>query len=342
MGALQFSPMSPTARALPVAIRGTGSVTGSTRVSSAALDERFGRQPGTTLTRSGVASRYWAGSGETSSGMAAQAVEGALDAAGNPRLDALIVASVLPEQPMPTNAMLVLARLGRPGHHTVAFDVNTSCLGFLTGLELAAVAIASGRWQHVAVAAVDLASAGLDHDDIESSALFGDGAAAVVLGPGSGDDGPAVLSSRFETHPDGAGLCRIDAGGTRWNVAQPPPNARDYLFHMDGLGLMRTAARYLPRFIDGLLADAGLTLADVDLVIPHQASGLGLRYLRERIGVPQEKVVDILHDHGNQVSASLPTALDHAVRAGRLGPGRTALLVGTGAGVVLGGAVVRW
>ncbi len=328
---------------LPAAILGTGSVTGSAVVTSEALDERFGRSPGTTRARSGVRSRFWAGAGETSSGLAAAAVEKALAVAGRPELDALIVASVLPEQPMPTNAMLVLGHLGTPGHRTVAFDVNTSCLGFLTGLELAALGVAAGRWRHVAVAAVDLASAGLDHDDLESSALFGDGAAAVVLGPApSTSTGPAILAARFETHPDGARLCQIAAGGTRWNVAQPPPSSRDYYFHMDGLGLMRTAAKHLPGLVDGLLADAALSLADIDVVIPHQASGLGLRFLRERMGVPAGKVVDILHDHGNQVSASLPTALDHAVRGGRFSPGKTALLIGTGAGVVLGGMVVRW
>ena len=108
-----------------------------------------------------------------------------------------------------------------------------------------------------------------------------------------------------------------------------------------GIGLMRTAVKRLPGLIEATLAEAGTTLAELDLVVPHQASGLGLRFLRERIGVPPAKVVDILADHGNQVSASLPTALDHAVRGGRLAPGRTALLVGTGAGIVLGAMVLR-
>jgi len=111
---------------------------------------------------------------------------------------------------------------------------------------------------------------------------------------------------------------------------------------MNGLGVMRLAARHLPGFVAAILADAGMTMAEVDVVVPHQASRLGLRYLNERLGAPADKVVDILSDHGNQVSASLPTALDHAVRTGRLGPGRTALLIGTGAGLVLSGAVVRF
>lgn len=328
--------------ALPVAVLGTGSVPGSTTVTSAALDLLHLRAPGATQARSGVASRFWAGQGETSSSLATSAIQLALTAAGKDacELDAVVVASVLPEQPMPTTAALVAERLGRTDGGLTAFDINASCMGFLAALDLAGLAIAAGRWRTVAVAAVDIASPGLDHRDLESSSLFGDGAAACILGPSAG--GAGILASRSATYPAGARLCEIAAGGTRWNATQPPPSPGDYLFRMNGLGVMRLAARHLPGFVATILAEAGLTMADVDVVVPHQASRLGLRYLIERLGAPPDKVVDILCDHGNQVSASLPTALDRAVRAGRLGPGRTALLIGTGAGLVLSGAVVRF
>jgi 3-oxoacyl-[acyl-carrier-protein] synthase-3 len=336
------TPVSGRASGLPVAIRGTGSVTGSLPVTSTELDERHGRTPGTTAARSGVTSRYWAGPGQTSSSLATDAIATALDAAGWTAcdLDALIVASVLPEQPMPTTAALVTQRLGRTDGGLTAFDVNASCLGFLTALDLAGLAIAAGRWRRVAIAAVDIASPGLDHDNLESSALFGDGAAACVLEAATGP--AAILATRSAIYPSGARLCEIAAGGTRWNATLPPPVPTDYLFRMDGLGVMRLAAKHLPGFVAAVLDDAGLALDEVDVVVPHQASGLGLRYLRERLGAPADRVVDILADHGNQVSASLPTALDHAVRAGRLGPGRTALLLGTGAGLVISAAVVRF
>jgi len=328
-------------RPLPVALLGTGSVGGSRRVTSDWLDDRYDRTPGSTRRRSGVATRPWAGPAETSSSLAAEALRRALAAADVEAadLDALIVASVVPEQPMPTTAALVLQRLGLGAGGMTAFDVNTSCLGFLTGLELAGHGIAACRWRHVSVVAVDLASPGLDHGDLETSALFGDGAAAAVLGVPRA--GAGVLATRFATYPAGARLCEIAAGGTRYNVSQPPPRASDYLFRMDGLGVMRLASRHLPGFLAALLDEAGTDLAGIDVVIPHQASELGLRFLRQRLGVPADKVVDILADHGNQVSASLPTALDVAARQGRLPPGTTALLIGTGAGLVLGGAVVR-
>jgi len=326
---------------LPVAVRGTGSVAGGRVVTSASLDELYGRATGTTQAHSGVVSRPWVTADQTSSMLAADAIRLALATAGvEPvQLDAVIVAAAVAEQPMPTTAMLTLGHLGLEGTNTVAFDVNASCLGFLAAFDVAALGIAAGRWRRAAVAAVDIASMGLDHTDLDSSALFGDGAGAVVLEPAEAGEG--ILAIRWETFPSGSALCGIPAGGTRYNVSHPPERQSDYLFHMEGMALTRLATRHLPRLVAETLADAGITPADVDVVIPHQASSLGMRYARERLGFPADAVVDILHDHGNQVSASLPTALDHAVRTGRLGAGRTALLLGTGAGVARAAMVLR-
>jgi 3-oxoacyl-[acyl-carrier-protein] synthase-3 len=326
---------------LPVAVRGTGSVTGSRVVTSAFLDELHGRPPGTTQAHSGVVSRPWVSPDQTSSMLAADAIRLALAAAQAEAvdLDAVIIAAAVAEQPMPTTAMLTLGHLGLEATNTVAFDVNASCLGFLAAFDVAALGIAAGRWRRVAVAATDIASVGLDHTDLDSSALFGDGAGAVVLEPA--DAGQGILAIRWETFPSGSALCGIPAGGTRWNISNPPERQTDYLFHMQGMGLTRLATKHLPRLVAETLDEAGLTADEIDVVIPHQASSLGMRYARERLGFHADKVVDILGDHGNQVSASLPTALDHAVRSGRLGPGRTALLLGTGAGVARAAMVLR-
>lgn len=327
---------------LPVRIRSVGSHTPALTVDSADLDARFGRPPGTTLARSGVRERRWIGPDESTLSMTCSALSQALRTGGLgvDDLDALIVAGVAPEQPMPTTAILAAARLGAADGALEAFDLNASCLGFLTALQQAAFGIASGRWQRVAIAAADIASKGLNHDDLESSALFGDGAAAVVL-EASGDDA-RLLSVRLRSYPSAAGLCRIPAGGTRWNTMTPPPDPGAYLFAMDGLGMMKLVAREMPGFLAGALAEAGVGLDDIDVVVPHQASGLGLRFLRERLGVRAETVVDILGDRGNQVSASMPTALAQAVESGRLRRGDLCLLIGTGAGLVFGAAVLRF
>ena len=334
----------PVALPQPVRVLGTGVHEPAVVVTSAELDERFGRPPGTSAARSGVTSRRWAGPGETSSRMAASAVAAALAAAGLDvaDLDALIVSAVAPEQPMPTTAVLTLAALEAPGGACEAFDVNASCVGFLTAFGIAASGIATGRWRRVAVVATELASRGLDHTEPESSALFGDGAAAVVLGPAEPGESSAVLAARSATWPEAWRACRIEAGGTRWNAMDPPPDPSAYLFRMDGAVLLRHVARTVPAFLRDVERRAGVTPQDVDVLVPHQASGVGLRYLRERTGVRADAVVDVLADHGNQVSASVPTALHHAVASGRLRRGDTALLLGTGAGLTLSAIVLRY
>lgn len=328
----------------PVRILGTGSYLPVERLTSADLDERYGRTAGSTLARSGVEARHYAGPAETSSMMAAQALDQALAASGLAAadLDLLIATSAVPEQPMPTNAVLVQHALGLSDAGIPGFDVNASCLGFLFALETAMMGIAAGRYRRVGIVASEVASKGLDSSDLETSSLFGDGAAAAVLGASDGESPGAIEALRCSTYSRGAFLCQMPAGGSRYNVVTPPPQPQDYFFRMDGRAVFRLAAEKLPRFISEVLSEAGCTPGDIDVVIPHQASSLGLRYLRERLGFPAAKVVDILAGRGNQVSASMPSALHEAVSGGRLCRGQRALLLGTAAGLTLGAAVVRF
>jgi 3-oxoacyl-[acyl-carrier-protein] synthase-3 len=329
-------------RPFPVRILGTGTYLPVEEVTSAALDERHGRPPGSSAARSGVLARRYAGAHETSSFMAAAALSQALDAAGfEPTdLDLIVATSAMAEQPMPTNGVLVQRALGLADTGIPAFDINASCVGFLTALEVATLGVAAGRYQRVGIVATEVASKAIDPSDIETSSLLGDGAAAVVLGPS--EDGSSIEAFRFATHSRGAEYCKIAAGGTRFNVVTPPPRTEDYLFQMNGLAVFKLAAEMLPDFLSAVLAEAGCTPTDIDLVIPHQASALGLRFLRQRLGFEESKVVDILAARGNQVSASIPSALDGAIRGGRLRRGQRALLIGTAAGLSLGAIVLRY
>jgi len=354
---------------LPVRIVSVGTHTPAVRVTSEALDELYGRPPGSTSARSGVLERRWIAPDETTVSMTGGALAQALDRGGLTidDLDALIVTGIVPEQPLPTTAILVAAQLGVADGALEAFDVNASCLGFLVGLQQAAFGIAAGRWKRVAVAATDIASKGLNHSDLETSALFGDGAAAAVVEtasmvetaslvepvetpePRSSDPGfdtlnrgSEILALRLRSYPSAANLCRILAGGTRWNTFTPPPERAEYMFAMDGLGMMKLVTREFPGFLDDVLDEAGVTRDQLDVIVPHQASSLGLRFLRERLGMRPDTVVDILAERGNQVSASLPTALASAVESGRLRRGQLCLLLGTGAGLLFGAAVLRF
>lgn len=320
---------------VPVSILGTGSIVPSRRVSAEDLDIQLGLTPGTVLARNGVAIRYFAAPEESSSGLGTAALRLALATAGREPtdLDAILFASVLAEQPMPTTSILIHRQIGGRAEGVTCFDLNASCNGFLKLLEIAASGIHAGLWRHVALVTAEIGSKGLNWDDLDTCTLFGDGAAAAVLGPSAT---AGILATRSVTLSAGQDLCRIAAGGSRFNVRTPPPKETDYFFAMNGRGLLRLIQEHFPPFFDDLIADH-----PVSLVVPHQASAIGLAFLAKQLRPRQIAHVDIFSTVGNQVTASLPTALDYAFRHGHCRPGDTTVLVGTAAGVSLGGVVLR-
>ncbi len=320
---------------VPVSILGTGSILPSRRVCADDLDAQLGLAPGTALARNGVAIRYFAAPEETSSGLGAAALRQALTAAGREPadLDAILFASVLAEQPMPTTSILIHRQIGGRAGGVTCFDLNASCNGFLKLFEIAASGIHAGLWRHVGLVAAEIGSKGLNWDDLDTCTLFGDGAAAAVLGPG---ETAGILASRSVTLSEGLDLCRIPAGGSRYNVRTPPPHETDYFFAMNGRGLLRLIQEHFPPFLDELLAEH-----PVSLVVPHQASVIGLGFLAKQLRPRQIPHVDILAGVGNQVTASLPSALHHAFSEGHCRSGAITLLVGTAAGVSLSGLVLR-
>ena len=322
---------------------GTGAVLPAEELTSQALDERLGLAPGTVFARTGVRRRFVERRSAAVAG--AEAARAALAAAGLTLddIDLLVAASGTPDQAMPSNASLLHLELGLSARGIPAFDIGASCLSFLTAIDVVDSLIATGRYRHVLVVSSDVASCGLDWTKLEASGIFGDGAAAAVLGLSPPGDGSAVQGRAFLTLSEGAHTCEIPGGGSRHHPSRiDEPFAPLANFRMDGPTLFRLAGERFPRFVAGLLQQAGLTLGDIDLVIPHQASEHALDFLRRRLRLPREKVIDIFADRGNQVGASLPTALHEAIVTGRLRRGQTALLVGTGAGVQIGGVVLRY
>lgn len=322
---------------LPVRVLGTGIYTPSRRVTASQLDADLHVEPGTTLARNGVCERFFAGPEETASSMSAAAIRAALEKADlkAEALDAVVFCGVMSEQPMPSTAILVHRALGARREGVTCFDINASCTGFLRGMEIAAAHIASGLWRHAVVVAAEIASKGLNWADLDTATLFGDGAAAAVFGPGT--DGSAILDVRTHTLSEGAELCTMRAGGSRFNPRTPPARFEDYLFTMNGRALLRMVQAEFPAFLDSFFS-----LGDVAVVIPHQASAVGLAFLKKQLTRRGTRIVDILAHRGNQVSVSLPTALHHAIDGGDLRRGETALLVGTAAGVSFSGLLFRY
>lgn len=327
-----------------LAITGFGAVRPVENRPSSALDAVFGQPAGWTQTQFGIASRGVASPTETSSAMGAQAARKALTMAGwgEGEFDVLIGACGVMEQPIPGTSVLIQDELGLGRSGVWAFDVNQTCLSFLAALDIVAMGFEAGRWKRALVVSSDIASAGLDWETPASAAIFGDGAAAVCVEARAASDGPALLARRFETYGEGKDLAVLRSGGTRIRAGDGyEPLLEGSRFRMDPFGIFKAAARVLPRLIDGALEEAGLTRETVDVIVCHQASRPGIEHVRRLMGGDPDRVIDIFSDHGNQIAASLPSALVAAQAAGRLKPGTTVLLLGTAAGISAAAMVLR-
>lgn len=202
---------------------------------------------------------------------------------------------------------------------------------------MAAGLLNSGCYRRIAIVSADLASRGINWQHEESSLIFGDGAACAIVERGDGTS--RILGSLVEMYPAGSELCEIRAGGTRRNPRAGMEPA-DFLFHMQGKELFRQASAVIEGYFQRLLDQSNLTLQEIATVIPHQASHLSLEHMRKRLHVPPEVLVDIYRQYGNQVAASIPTALHEAWVSGRINPGKPVMLIGTAAGLTLAGMVI--
>jgi 3-oxoacyl-[acyl-carrier-protein] synthase III len=323
---------------IPVRILATATAVPNNPVTAVALDERLALPPGTTLARNAVATRYFASPEDSTSGLAAAALEQALKTANLPAtsLDAILFASVLPEHPMPTTATLIHQRLGARALNVTCLDLNASCGGLFRALELGAAMIATGQARTVALVACELASLGLNWADLDTATLFGDGAAAILLGEAVDDEG--IVEARSLTLSEAAYMSTVLAGGTSRNVRRRPDHETDYFFAMNGPAILRVARHYLPGFVQHFFSSH-----PIRHVVPHQASAVGLaslrRILREHNDTPY---TDILSTHGNQVSASIGFALHHAITHHHILRGDTILLLGTAAGLTIHGIALRY
>ncbi len=328
----------------PFRIAGWGAYRPRGDRASSELDAVFGREAGWTEREFGIRTRGIAAPDETSSMMGAAAGQVALDRAGWGRgeFDVLIGACGVMEQPIPSTSALIQRRLGLGASGIPAFDVNQTCLSFATALDLAAMGFRAGRWRRALLVSSDIASAGLDASVPKTASIFGDGAAAVAVEATDAPDGPGLLSSRFETYGDGSDLATLRSGGTRVRVEEGyEAIIEGARFRMDPFGIFKAAARHLPRLIEHVLGEAGLDHDAVDHVVCHQASAAGVALAKRIFAPASDRVVDIFPYTGNQIAASIPTALVHVLDGKDRCDGRIALLVGTAAGISAGAMVLR-
>ena len=313
-------------------ILGTGSALPARRVSNAELAETVDTSDEWIVERTGIRSRYIAGAGETTATLAADAARRALTAAGidASAIDLIILATATPDQTFPASATKVQAMLGI--NDCVAFDVAAVCSGFLYALSVAESMIRAGSAQMALVIGSETFSRILDWDDRGTCVLFGDGAGAVVLG--AAEDGRGVLATRL--HADGRhnDLLYVDGG--------PSTTGTVGKVRMKGREVFRHAVTNLANVLTETLDAAGLTVADVDWVVPHQANARILDATAKKLGLDRAKVVVTVTEHANTSAASVPLALDTAVRDGRIKAGDLVVLEAMGGGFTWGAAVVRW
>lgn len=325
-------------------IEGTGKYLPQNMVSSAMMDERLKVPKGWSEEKSGVKERYFV-EDETASYMAARAAYDALADAGLELsdIDCIVGTSGTMEQPIPCNAALVQEQLGLGNSGIACFDINSTCLSFLVGLDMASYLIDAGRYKKILLVASDITSVGLNWEQKESSVLFGDGAAAVIVGSAKDTSTGKVIACNLETYSDGAHLSEIRGGGNRYHPREYSKVTKDeFLFDMNGRGIFKLTSELMEGFVARLLEPYNLKISDMKMVIPHQASQGAMRLIRKRLGIESDKFMSIVETHGNVVAASLPMALHEAIREQKITRGDKVMLLGTSAGLSLGGLILEY
>ncbi len=308
-------------------------------VLATSIDKKLNLPAGSVEKMGGVRKRHFA-QNEKQSTLAAQAVLAALAKAGLSLndVDALVAACGVPEQAIPCTAVLVARELNIQAKHGIAcFDFNATCLSFMVALDALAAQITVKRFRTVVLVSADFASRGIDWLHMESACIFGDGVVAAILQFDESNQS-YVIASHVVTLPEGWAACQISAGGTEVNprTRNDDLNERDFLFQMDGKAIFKLAAQHIPKALEQFWQRTGLTMGDIDWVVPHQASHLGMHHVRKLLKIDESKTIDIYSEYGNQVAASMPTALYEGIEQGKIKRGDTVLLIGTGAGLTIG------
>ncbi|HNC95115.1 MAG TPA: 3-oxoacyl-[acyl-carrier-protein] synthase III C-terminal domain-containing protein [Myxococcota bacterium] len=328
---------------LPLQIVSMGKYIPRRKVLSAELDERLGLREGWIARHQGIQHRYWAEDDETASQMGARAVEDALAQAGlgMQDVDLLVNTSGTAEQHIPDTGVLIQRALGWGASGIPAFSVHATCLSFLVGLELAASLLALGRYRTLVLVSTEVVSSGLDWSHPENASLFGDLAVAAVLRRTPEGQDSALERYRLESYGDGAHLTQIAGGGSRLHPNHPDTRPEDNLFQMDGAGVMRMISGLAGPFLERVRPGLSTGLGDIDWVVPHQASRLGIASLH-LFGMGTDRMIRTLDHYGNCVAASIPITLMEGIETGRIQRGQRLLLLGSGAGLSMGAAILRY
>jgi 3-oxoacyl-[acyl-carrier-protein] synthase III len=313
-------------------IIGSGSYLPRNVVTNDDLARRMDTSDEWIRTRTGIRQRHIAEAGESSSSLALEASKAAIASAGigAQDLDLIIVATSTPDYIFPSTACLLQAKLGVKG--CPAFDMQAVCSGFVYALATADLFIRSGQHRCALVIGAEVFSRILDWNERATCVLFGDGAGAVVL---KADDAPGIMASALHADGSHAGILQVPGNVCGGQVIGDP------FLRMDGPAVFKFAVRVLDEVARETVAKCGQQLADIDWLIPHQANLRILESTAKRLHLPAEKLIVTVDMHGNTSAASVPLALDLAIRDGRIKAGHKVMLQGVGGGFTWGATLVQ-
>ena len=284
-------------------------------------------------SRTGIVERHIARDDQTASDLAAYASKNAMEAAGvsNKDIDLIIVATTTPDMVFPSTACILQDKLGI--ENCPAFDVQAVCSGFVYALATADMFVSSGKCRNALVVGSEIYSKIIDWNDRSTCVLFGDGAGAVVL---SQSEQPGILSSHLHASGNYSKILSVPGSISGGKVQGNP------YINMEGNTVFKFAVKVLEEVVHEAVAKNDLQPTDIDWLIPHQANIRIIQSTAKKLGIPMDKVVVAVDKHGNTSAASIPLALDLAVRDGRIHPGQLVLLEGVGGGFTWGAVLLRW
>jgi 3-oxoacyl-[acyl-carrier-protein] synthase-3 len=323
------------------AIAGTGRAVPEKVLTNADLEKLVETSDEWIIARTGIRERHMAAEGETLSDLCVAAGTQALAAAGVAAkdLDAVLIATVTPDQPIPAVACLVQQKLG--AKKAAAWDQNAGCSGWLYGLHIADGLVQAGKAKNILLIGGELLTRYTDYTDRGTCVLFGDGAGATLLRATKSDRG--VLASTIRSDGEGSSFIQMPGGGSSYPPTRPETLEQRLPFiKMMGGETFKIAVRSMVDVCRDVLNESGFEPGEVSWLVPHQANDRIIQAVGERLGIPRERCIVNIERYGNTSSASIPIALDEAARDGRVKRGDLILFTAFGAGLTWGAALVRW
>jgi len=318
---------------LNIKITGSGYYTPPTIETSKQVASKINKTKDWIISRTGVHQRRI--SDIDVDQMAAIACKEAIEGSSPP--DLIINASGVPKQTIPDTSVFIQKELGYSG--IPSFSIHSTCLSFLTAFHTASSLIESKQYKKILIVSSDRGSIGRNFSEPESAALLGDAAAAITIEPCNES---SLLDYKMETFPEGALFTQVKGGGTYRHPDNPKTLDQDHYFTMAGPQVYKMARKKVYNMINESLSKNNLNVRDIDLVIPHQASGTAIKAYSKFGGFDKDKVMNIIEEYGNCVSASIPLALCIAIKENKLQRGNLAMMIGTGAGLSVASAIIKF